>query len=1101
MCFAVWMVGQHILQAQTTTTCFEIESILVDACVPGGGCNNANSPACNCEGKNEMVRFLVGPNPLQVSNLNVQWPNNSYLGICQNATTAAHVAALNATIQSCGYLLEPTGGVLPANSKVLLITSVDMCVAANSFANLSDTLYVIFQCPGNYLGHFANYNVNPNTFRTLRMNFGPGCGDTVTYDANLLVDQNGIAQNSPPNLRDGASVRFSFNNVATYYNNGCNAPVPVPTVNILTNSGNDTSVCHNTPSVLLTGQTANVKSRKWITAGSGTFSSDTAGITTYQFASHEVFPVTIFLRGYTICNDSVTDTIRIHRLANPINAGTDASICAGKSTTLSASGGTNYVWSPATYISNPSSPSPSVFPPVTTPYVLTGNYGPGNTCIGKDTVMITVTPRDSIVLNFKDTVICQGKSVSVQVSNVTGVSFNPPTGLSCSNCLNPIATPQSQITYVVTSQGACPDTETLKVNVDVPTQVVQPVTACGFYTFKGVTYTANTTLLDTVKNVRGCDSILITLPLTIRPTHRDTVRRCILQGETYIAGGAPQTASGFYTDTYTNQFGCDSIVVTHLRVISPVSQSQTLTGCKQVVLGGVTYTASFTKYDTLKTTLGCDSVYITTHIMVHPASPVTNRSVCIYSGQSFYAGGANQTTSGIYYDTLQNINGCDSVIITNLRVVSPTTSTTNLSGCPGFVYQNVAYYNTTTITDTIRTSLGCDSIYRIVQINIQPSLPPSYKQICVLSGQSYYAGGSWQTTSGIYNDTLSSSSGCDSVVITNLQVISTITLTETYTGCESYNYNGVTYYTSTVLRDTTRSVLGCDSIYHVVNITILPASTFSKAVCIQEGESYYVGGTFQTTSGIYRDTLANTNGCDSIIVTELQVIKPTEQRNYLQGCDSVQVNNVWYYHDTTIVRTVIPSELGCDSVIIYDSITILPVVSYNITSDKAMPIEAGESVTLSANYNGPPASFTWSPNEGIVSGGNQTTVVVAPQITTAYTLHFTTTEPVCKRTDTFLVVVKEPSMLFAVPTAFSPNGDGVNDLFRPLLRSDVEVEEFRIYNRWGEMVYEWSTNTTGWDGTYKGVSQPLGTYVYYLTVKHLPTNTRKFQKGNITLLR
>jgi hypothetical protein len=81
--------------AQIPTTCFEIESILVDACVPGGGCNNASSPACNCEGKNEMVRFKVGPNPLNVSNLTVSWPNNSWLGICQNGTTAAHTASLN----------------------------------------------------------------------------------------------------------------------------------------------------------------------------------------------------------------------------------------------------------------------------------------------------------------------------------------------------------------------------------------------------------------------------------------------------------------------------------------------------------------------------------------------------------------------------------------------------------------------------------------------------------------------------------------------------------------------------------------------------------------------------------------------------------------------------------------------------------------------------------------------------------------------------------------------------------------------------------------------------------------------------------------------
>ena len=78
-------------------SCFTINSILVDACG-------------NPEGENEMVRFTVGASPLQVSSLNVSWPstNLNFLGICQNANTAQKVADLNATIQSCGYLLEPS---------------------------------------------------------------------------------------------------------------------------------------------------------------------------------------------------------------------------------------------------------------------------------------------------------------------------------------------------------------------------------------------------------------------------------------------------------------------------------------------------------------------------------------------------------------------------------------------------------------------------------------------------------------------------------------------------------------------------------------------------------------------------------------------------------------------------------------------------------------------------------------------------------------------------------------------------------------------------------------------------------------------------------
>ena len=88
--------------AQVPTTCFEIQSILVAAC---------GTP----EGENEMVRFIVGPNALPLSLLTVNWPNasNSFLGICQNTQTGSNVAAINATINGCGLVQEPVGGVLP----------------------------------------------------------------------------------------------------------------------------------------------------------------------------------------------------------------------------------------------------------------------------------------------------------------------------------------------------------------------------------------------------------------------------------------------------------------------------------------------------------------------------------------------------------------------------------------------------------------------------------------------------------------------------------------------------------------------------------------------------------------------------------------------------------------------------------------------------------------------------------------------------------------------------------------------------------------------------------------------------------------------------
>ena len=194
-----------------SNTCVEIESILVDACAPS-----------NEEGLNEMVRFRVGPNPLDANDLNVTWATtaNSWEGVCQTNLTAALVFELNSTIQSCGVLIQPVDFILPANSNVLLVSSQQMSPSFNSFAGLSDTLYILFHCGANSTGNFANYNP-AGGLRTLSINFGaPGaCEDIVSYDRGNLVTTAGTIGSE-----DGAVVNFSPDGTPEYDNFGCIAP-------------------------------------------------------------------------------------------------------------------------------------------------------------------------------------------------------------------------------------------------------------------------------------------------------------------------------------------------------------------------------------------------------------------------------------------------------------------------------------------------------------------------------------------------------------------------------------------------------------------------------------------------------------------------------------------------------------------------------------------------------------------------------------------------------------------------------------------------------------------------------------------------------------
>ncbi len=338
------------VQAQVPDQCLEIESILVDACIDLDACPGAS------EGQNEMVRFRTGAVAIALSELEADWPNNSWNGLVQDAGTAALTDALNATIQGCGWLVEPPQGIIPPGSQVLLITSTQMCTAANSFANLSDTLHIIFQAPGNTSGHFANHTnggtVSPvptgtSSLRTLVLTYLPsGCSDTVVYDRSLLTNSQGT-YGGPSALNDGATAVFSWPGEAqaTYVNYGCQAPFEPILVSVEEANG---SLCNGTGSVQLTGAVSEAVASVLWQGGSGTFSDPASLITTYTAGPSDIGPVTIQLCAIGNCGAPICVDYTLPSGTGPtvtIDPSGPLDICPGQSLTLTASGADSYLWS------------------------------------------------------------------------------------------------------------------------------------------------------------------------------------------------------------------------------------------------------------------------------------------------------------------------------------------------------------------------------------------------------------------------------------------------------------------------------------------------------------------------------------------------------------------------------------------------------------------------------------------------------------------------------------------------------------------------------------------------------------------------------------
>ncbi len=205
----------------TAQNCIEVETILVNACDDA-----FSSP----EGLNEMFRFRVGANPINIADIQIVngWPSQGvntlpFNGFVQNVSTEAKTLELNNTITNeCGYLIEPPLGLIPAGRSVLAITSYEVSVALNSFANLTDTLYVIYhQHTGQGGGHFLNYNTGAPQEQTLRIQVNGvfPCYEEVTYLRGNLVDANG--NNADQN---GAFVDFTPDGQPSYGNTSCQAP-------------------------------------------------------------------------------------------------------------------------------------------------------------------------------------------------------------------------------------------------------------------------------------------------------------------------------------------------------------------------------------------------------------------------------------------------------------------------------------------------------------------------------------------------------------------------------------------------------------------------------------------------------------------------------------------------------------------------------------------------------------------------------------------------------------------------------------------------------------------------------------------------------------
>jgi gliding motility-associated-like protein len=192
-------------------------------------------------------------------------------------------------------------------------------------------------------------------------------------------------------------------------------------------------------------------------------------------------------------------------------------------------------------------------------------------------------------------------------------------------------------------------------------------------------------------------------------------------------------------------------------------------------------------------------------------------------------------------------------------------------------------------------------------------------------------------------------------------------------------------------------------------------------------------------------------------------------------------------------------ENGCKSEPFYDSIIVHADPVAEIEADGIKNLCSGDIIKVKARDENQALiySYAWGPKEYFSLLGAQIT-----QATVKATgfIHLTVTDPYgCDATDSLFVETK-PCCDVYLPDAFTPNGDGLNDVFRLITIGNHKLTDFRVVNRWGQAVFEGGDIKSGWDGNLGGLPQPVGTYFYYLRYQ-CGTGAVIEKKGELTLIR
>ncbi len=695
--------------------------------------------------------------------------------------------------------------------------------------------------------------------------------------------------------------------------------------------------------------------------------------------------------------------------------------------------------------------------------------------------------------------------------------------------------------------------------------------------------------LDTLQTVNACDSI-ITTEVILWPTYNSTVTPAICDGENYtLPTGSSVSNQGTYTDTLQTINGCDSIIITQLTVHpSPVTDLNVSVCFGQGYQAqGQWQTTSGIYYDTLTTNFGCDSVIIT-HLIIEPIIIFTiDTAICAVD--SVFTGGYWKSQIGSYSDTLQTQLGCDSVLITNLTyhpdpVAAISVSNSCLddplivndasaisSGSIASWAWELGNGNSSTLQQPtpqtypaagiytvnliVQSNNGCvDSAQTTVEIYPLPTalfgwdsvcfgLPSHFNDLSIANGPYLISSWNW-----LFSNGATSTQQNPVVQFAAAGPYSATLNVTTSMGCKA----DTTLGDAVVYPEPVAVILAPD------NHCLLDTAFFGEAshVDTQWGDSIISwnwelesGATsnLQTPTHVFSTygmnsislTVETSNGCSNTVATTVEVFARPQvdfSLSETEGCEPLTVFYIdqssiaspysvahWHWQladgeyseiqspsfahtytgadgilpDTVAVSLWVMSQQGCssvDTVTAYIVIYPLPEAAFQINPTKADMVDPRINFTDASSPN--VVDWNWSFGDGQISSQQNLTYTYSD--TGTYDIRLTVATEYGCTDEAFSTVIIEPHFSFYIPNTFTPNDNRRNDVFRGIGEGYTN-QMISIFNRWGEEIY-FGSGEVGWDGSYKGAPVEVGVYEYLILLKDWEGNERRYL-GHVNLMR